>query len=80
MCQLVVIAILLTGIPLAWSCRSLAWPWAWKSDQLWSGGGGASSHLDSCYKIILAIILRSGYYSGCRNPNNLFGGTVRVTC
>ena len=50
MCQLVVIAILLTGIPLAWSCRSLAWHWAWKSVQLWSGGGGgASSHLDSCY-------------------------------
>ena len=40
MCQLVVIVILLTGIPLAWSCGSLAWPWAWKSDQLWSGGGG----------------------------------------
>ena len=79
MCQLVVIAILLTGIPLAWSCRSLAWPWAWKSDQLWSGGGGGGGggHLAILIlviKIILAIILRSGYYSGCRNPNNLFGG------
>ena len=38
------------------------------------GGGGASSQLILVIKIILAIILRSGYYSGCRNPNNLFGG------
>ena len=75
MCQLVVIAILLTGIPLAWSCRSL--PWAWKSDQLWSGGGHLAI-LILVIKIILGIILRSGYYSGCRNPNNFFG--VRVTC
>ena len=76
MCQLVVIAILLTGIPLAWSCRSLAWPWAWKSDQLWSEGegGGHLAILILVIKIILAIILRSGYYSGCRNPNNWFGG------
>ena len=38
------------------------------------GGGGHLAILILVIKIILAIILRSGYYSGCRNPNNLFGG------
>ena len=38
------------------------------------GGGGHLAVLILVIKIILAIILRSGYYSGCRNPNNLFGG------
>ena len=41
----------------------------------WGGGGGVHlAILILVIKIILAIILRSGYYSGCRNPNNLFGG------
>ena len=38
------------------------------------GGGGHLAILILVIKIILAIILRSGYYSGCRNPNNVFGG------
>ena len=42
---------------------------------VWGGGGGGDlAILILVIKIILAIILRSGYYSGCRNPNNLFGG------
>ena len=37
-------------------------------------GGGDLAILILVITIILAINLRSGYYSGCRNPNNLFGG------
>ena len=76
MCQLVVIAILLTGIPLAWSCRSLAWPGGLEigSALEWGRGGGHLAILILVIKIILAKILRSGYYSGCRNPDNFFGG------
>ena len=38
------------------------------------GGGGHLAILILVITIILAISLRSGYYSGCRNPNNVFGG------
>ena len=48
----------MTGNPLAGSYRGTR-PWAWQSDQPWSGGGGVSCHVAIGY----------GYYSGCRNPN-----------
>ena len=55
----------MTGIPPAGSGRGLAWPW--QSDQPWSGG-------DLVDVAMGYMFLRSGYYSGCRNSNNLFGG------